>query len=54
MSWDVIALDFGSEETANFGTRQESGTALFQVQTLATISNSSHETVTMNECKLVW
>eukprot|EP00057_Strongylocentrotus_purpuratus_P017477 XP_011671951.1 PREDICTED: kinetochore-associated protein 1 [Strongylocentrotus purpuratus] len=46
MSWDVIALDFGSEETANFGTRQESGTALFQVQTLATISNSSHETVT--------
>ncbi|XP_041477806.1 kinetochore-associated protein 1-like isoform X2 [Lytechinus variegatus] len=45
MSWDVIALDFGGEETANFGTRQESGTALFQVQTLATISNSNQEMV---------
>ena len=38
MSWDDVELDFGGEETANFGPRQESGTALFQVDTLATIS----------------
>ncbi|XP_072031588.1 kinetochore-associated protein 1-like [Amphiura filiformis] len=38
MSWDDVELDFGGEETANFGPRQESGTALFQVDTLSTIS----------------
>lgn len=41
----MLELDFGDEETANFGTRNESGTALFQVHTLATISNSRPETV---------
>ena len=38
MSWDEVEVDFGGEETANFGPRQESGTALFQVDTLSTIS----------------
>ncbi|XP_071799216.1 kinetochore-associated protein 1-like [Asterias amurensis] len=38
MSWDDVEADIGGEETANFGPRQESGTSLFQVDTLATIS----------------
>ena len=39
MPWDVIATDFGGEETINFGPRKESGTALYQIETLATISS---------------
>lgn len=40
MPWDLIATDFNGEETINFGPRQESGIALYQVETLATISSS--------------
>lgn len=37
-AWDVVETDFGSDETGNFGPRQESGTALYQIDTVATIS----------------
>ncbi|CAC5425573.1 KNTC1 [Mytilus coruscus] len=43
MPWDLIATDFGGEETINFGPRQESGIALYQVETLATISSSDKD-----------
>ena len=36
--WDDVDTDFGGDETGNFGPRKESGTALYQVDTLATIS----------------
>ncbi|XP_033110823.1 kinetochore-associated protein 1-like [Anneissia japonica] len=39
MSWDDVEIDFGGDETANFGPRQESGSALYQVDTLATIGS---------------
>jgi hypothetical protein len=39
MPWVVIVTDFGGEETINFGPRQESGSALYQIETLATISS---------------
>lgn len=39
MPWDVIVTDFGGEETINFGPRKESGSALYQIETLATISS---------------
>ena len=35
--WDIIETDFG-DETANFGPRKESGTALYQIDTIATVS----------------
>ncbi|XP_046578662.1 kinetochore-associated protein 1-like [Haliotis rubra] len=38
-AWDVVTSDFGSDETAIFGPRQETGSALYQVETLATISS---------------
>ncbi|XP_048259831.1 kinetochore-associated protein 1-like [Haliotis rufescens] len=38
-AWDIVTSDFGSDETAIFGPRQESGSALYQVETLATISS---------------
>ncbi|XP_022097333.1 kinetochore-associated protein 1-like [Acanthaster planci] len=38
MSWDDVEAGIGGDETANFGPRQESGSSLFQVDTLATIS----------------
>ncbi|KAJ8308208.1 hypothetical protein KUTeg_013082 [Tegillarca granosa] len=41
MPWDIIDSDFGGDETANFGPRQESGTALYQIDTLATISSDT-------------
>ena len=36
--WDVIDTDFGGDETANFGPRKETGTALYQIDTIATVS----------------
>ena len=41
--WDVVEAGISGEETGNFGKRLESGSALFQVETHATISNSSSE-----------
>lgn len=35
-SWDCVETDFG-DETRNFGPRQESGSALYEVNTIATI-----------------
>ncbi|KAJ8049106.1 Kinetochore-associated protein 1 [Holothuria leucospilota] len=40
MSWSEVELDFGGDETCNFGPRIESGSPLYQVNTLATISHS--------------
>lgn len=39
MPWDIVSSDFGGEETVNFGPREESGSALYQIDTLATISS---------------
>jgi len=39
MNWDVVHAEFGGDETANFGPRKESGTALYQIDTLATVSS---------------
>lgn len=39
MPWDIVSSDFGGEETVNFGPREESGSALYQINTLATISS---------------
>lgn len=39
MPWDVVNSDFGGEETVNFGPREESGSALYQIDTLATITS---------------
>lgn len=39
MPWDIVSSDFGDEETVNFGPREESGSALYQIDTLATISS---------------
>ncbi|XP_064624498.1 kinetochore-associated protein 1-like [Lineus longissimus] len=36
--WDHVQVDFGNDETGNFGPREETGTALFQVNTVGTIS----------------
>ncbi|XP_067682442.1 kinetochore-associated protein 1-like [Haliotis asinina] len=45
-AWDIVTSDFGSDETAIFGPRQETGSALYQVETLATISSKdADETV---------
>ncbi|KAK3093944.1 hypothetical protein FSP39_022082 [Pinctada imbricata] len=43
MPWDVVDFDFGGEETTNFGPRKESGSALYHVDTLATISSSEND-----------
>ncbi|XP_071962384.1 kinetochore-associated protein 1-like [Antedon mediterranea] len=48
MSWDDVEIDFGGDETANFGPRNESGSALYQVETLATIG--SQVEVLKNPC----
>ena len=37
-TWDDVDVDFGGDETGNFGPRLESGSALYQVDTAATIS----------------
>ena len=36
--WDILDTDFGGDETANFGPRKETGTALYQIDTIATVS----------------
>ena len=36
--WNVVNVDFGEDETSNFGPRQETGVSLYQVDTVATIS----------------
>jgi hypothetical protein len=36
--WDQIQVDFGNDETGNFGPREETGSALYQVNTVCTIS----------------
>lgn len=43
MPWDIVSSDFGGEETVNFGPREESGSALYQIDTLATISSQDKE-----------
>ena len=35
--WQDVDVDFGGEETINFGSRQETGSALYQIMTMATI-----------------
>ena len=37
-SWDQVVTEFSGDETTNFGPRQETGSALYQVDTIATIS----------------
>lgn len=39
--WNIVNCDFAGEETFNFGPREESGPALFDIETLATISADS-------------
>eukprot|EP00058_Branchiostoma_floridae_P027935 XP_002613426.1 hypothetical protein BRAFLDRAFT_123904 [Branchiostoma floridae] len=43
MPWDDIEVGIGGDETANFGQRNESGPGLYQVDTLATVSNSGKD-----------
>ena len=42
-SWDNVEVDIGGDETGNFGPRVETGSALYQVETHATISTSNCE-----------
>lgn len=37
-TWNIIDTDFGGDETGHFGPRLETGTALYQIDTTATIS----------------
>ncbi|KAK7116086.1 kinetochore-associated protein 1-like [Littorina saxatilis] len=39
--WDQVQTEFAGDETTNFGPRKETGTALYQVDTLATISTQN-------------
>ena len=42
MPWDSVEVGLaGGEETANFGPRKESGSSLYQVDTLASVSPGS-------------
>ena len=44
MSWSKIHVEngfSGGEETIQFGPRQESGSSLYQVDTIATIENKA-------------
>lgn len=36
--WDNIVTGWNGDETVHFGARQETGSALYQVDTMATIS----------------
>ena len=36
--WNDVEVDFGGDETGNFGPRMETGSALYQLDTNATIS----------------
>ena len=41
MPWDSVEVGLaGGEETANFGSRKESGLSLYQIDTLASVSPS--------------
>ncbi|ESO94163.1 hypothetical protein LOTGIDRAFT_232428 [Lottia gigantea] len=48
--WVNVTSDFDGEETAHFGPRKESGTSLYQVDTLATVSPVEKN---INECPSV-
>ncbi|CAH1790791.1 unnamed protein product [Owenia fusiformis] len=37
--WNDVDVDFGGDETGNFGPRKETGSALYQIDTIATISS---------------
>ena len=39
--WDQVQTEFAGDETTNFGPRKETGTALYQVDTIATISTQN-------------
>lgn len=41
LSWDQVQTEFAGDETTNFGPRKETGTALYQVDTLATITTQN-------------
>lgn len=47
-SWDVLQSAFGGDETINFGPRCETGSALYQVNTFATVS--SQDKVSIGYC----
>ncbi|KAK7496856.1 hypothetical protein BaRGS_00011836, partial [Batillaria attramentaria] len=44
-SWDIVQTEFQGDETTNFGPRKEAGTALYQVDTLATISTRNESLI---------
>ncbi|XP_041351037.1 kinetochore-associated protein 1-like [Gigantopelta aegis] len=44
--WELIETDFGGDETTVFGPRKETGTALYQVETLASILPTEQSEVT--------
>ncbi|XP_078000946.1 kinetochore-associated protein 1-like [Glandiceps talaboti] len=48
MSWNNVDVGFEGEETTMFGARNESGTALYQVETFAMISPQEREEVIRN------
>ncbi|XP_076465746.1 kinetochore-associated protein 1-like [Babylonia areolata] len=41
LNWDQVQTEFAGDETTNFGPRKETGTALYQVDTVATISTQN-------------
>ncbi|KAL8602243.1 hypothetical protein ACOMHN_022756 [Nucella lapillus] len=41
LNWDQVQTEFAGDETTNFGPRMETGTALYQVDTVATISTQN-------------
>ncbi|XP_053381951.1 kinetochore-associated protein 1-like [Mercenaria mercenaria] len=45
--WDIIETDFGGDETANFGPRKETGTALYQIDTVATVSCQNQDNTSL-------
>ncbi|OWF43847.1 kinetochore-associated protein 1-like [Mizuhopecten yessoensis] len=52
MVWDVVNANFEGDETVNFGPRKESGIALYQIDTIATVSPRK-ETVVQNSPRIV-
>ncbi|XP_069116407.1 kinetochore-associated protein 1-like [Argopecten irradians] len=45
MVWDVVKANFEDGETVNFGPRKESGIALYQIDTIATVSPRNEDEV---------
>ncbi|GAB1597696.1 kinetochore-associated protein 1-like [Argonauta hians] len=43
--WDDLDSSFGADETINFGPRYETGSALYQVNTFATLSSSNNKDI---------